>query len=294
MIKSPYRIKWYFSGLALISLFLIVINYIVIPKCVPVDADYKEPIVSFFNNMIALSISGIVASWALLFFTPRTLKNSDIDIINPHDIKFMLEKLVFNTERFCYLGHTARWNRSVTLEKLRSDAEFRKIRKEISLVILDPNDIPSCQYYCDFGHSNRNKGNNISNINDVRSELLTTILTCIKYQKSPFLDISLFVTNKVSLFRLDISDSAILLTKPYSDEPALHFPQDTFFYSSYKEEFKIVRDQSRKINLDVNISNLTAKNFVQLIEISGVTCDGMEESLFEEIINQSKKLDSPY
>lgn len=294
MIKSPYRIKWYFAGLTLIVLILLALNYVAVPNFVSEEVVYKEALVSFLNNMIALSISGIVASWALLFFTPRTLKNSDIDIVNPHDISHMLEALASKTECFCYLGHTARWNRAVTLEKLKCDAESRKTRKDITLIILDPDNNFSCEYYCNFGHASRDKGNKISNANDVRTELLSTVLACMRYQQSPFLDINLFVTDKVSFFRLDISDTAILLTKPYSDEPALHFPKDTFFYSSYKEEFKIVRDQSRRINIDASEPELSPENCAQLLEKAGVSTDGLDKKMIEKIISCSNSSVRPY
>ncbi|MFP3355526.1 hypothetical protein R0K04_29730, partial [Pseudoalteromonas sp. SIMBA_153] len=76
-----------------------------------------------------------------------------IEILHPKDLKSELERIADDTDIYYYMGHTARWNRSVTLEKLRRKSESKRTRIEVSLLILNPNNRDLCKYYSSFGHS---------------------------------------------------------------------------------------------------------------------------------------------
>lgn len=265
-----------------------IINYLLLPPQSPVA------LVSFLNNLIALIASTIAASAAVLFFTPKTVKSSDINVVDPHDLHNALDALVNDTETHEYLGHTARWNRAKTLERLLEKAKRTRSTKTITWIILDPNDNKACEYYSQFGHANRGKGATIITKKDVKIELLTTILICLKYRKEPFIDINLYLNNKISLFRLDITESGILLTKPYSDEPAIMFPNGTFFYRSYKEEFHIAKKQSKVVNLDIEQLEFNPNNCRSMLKELGINHNDLTDVTIESIIKQVNKPVKPY
>ena len=198
------------------------------------------------------------------------------------------------TERFSYYGHTARWNRSVTFPKILEEAKDLRVTKYIDLIIIDPDDASACNLYASFGHGERKKGRKIQSVTDVRIELLTTFLCCIEINKSPFIEIGLYVTDKVSISRFDISDNALMLTKPYQGDPALYFPKNTFFYSSYKEEFNVAKQQCKRINLDISEKDIKESNLKKALCEAGFQADYVDSEFGKELLETFGKVEKPY
>ena len=115
------------------------------------------------------------------------MRESELEIINPNDLRQELKSLITNTNYLKYSGHTARWNRSTSLDYLIQEANTEKRNKEIELIILDPTDDFSCNYYSSFGHSKREKGNSINDLKDIKIELVSTILISLIKNNNPFL-----------------------------------------------------------------------------------------------------------
>lgn len=292
--KSPYKIRIYLLGISGVLILLIALNYYVLPLIHDYFGfSYSSTVSSFFNNIIALVGSSLFASGFYLLLTPSGLSENDINLIYSHDIKGLLKNMVNETERFSYLGHTARWNRSFSLPKLREISNDKKSTRHVDLVIIDPNCEASCLYYSQFGHANRDKGGEVKSIHDVRVELITTYLCCVKENMSPFMEVNLHFTKNVSLFRYDISDNGILLSKPYKGDPALYFPKGTFFYDSYKQEFNIAKDQSDRVYLE-RIEVLDYESVKQLLLAADIFDDYMNEDFVDAVWCSYQEMTSPY
>jgi hypothetical protein len=295
IIKSPAKLRAYFISLVVFLVFMIVANYYLLPKAfIYFEGDYDGAIPSFINNLIALLGSSLIASGFIWFVTPSGLDSSDVNVISSHDIKDILNSMLNKTERFSYYGHTARWNRAVTFPKILEQAKDLRVTKHIDLIIIDPDDASACKLYASFGHGERKKGRKIQSATDVRIELLTTFLCCLEINESPFIEIGLYVTDKVSISRFDISDNALMLTKPYQGDPALYFPKNTFFYSSYKEEFNIAKQQCKKINLDIAEKDIKVSNLKKVICEAGFQASYVDSEFEKELLMAFGKVENPY
>lgn len=295
IIKSPVKLKAYFVGLALLLVLMILSNYYLLPEAFfYFGGDYEGAIPSFINNLIALLGSSLIASGFIWFVTPSGLDSNDVNVISSHDIKYFLNSMLNRTERFSYYGHTARWNRAVTFPKILEQAKDLRVTKHIELTIIDPDDVSACNLYASLGHGERKKGREIQSATDVRVELLKTFLCCLEINKSPFIEISLFLTDRVSIFRFDISDNALMLTKPYQGDPALYFPKNTFFYSSYKEEFNVAKQQCKKINLDVSAKDIKASNLKEVLCEAGFRAGYVDSEFEKELLSAFGKVEKPY
>ncbi len=295
VIKSPYKLRVYFIGLVMVLVFMIVANYYLLPKAfIYFGSNYEGAIPSFINNLIALLGSSFIASGFIWFVTPSGLNSNDVNVISSHDIKDFLNSMLNRTERFSYYGHTARWNRAVTFPKILEEAKDLRVTKYIDLIIIDPDDASACNLYASFGHGERKKGRKIQSATDVRIELLTTFLCCIEINKSPFIEIGLYVTDKVSISRFDISDNALMLTKPYQGDPALYFPKNTFFYSSYKEEFNVAKQQCKRINLDISEKDIKESNLKKALCEAGFQADYVDSEFGKELLETFGKVEKPY
>lgn len=295
IIRSPYKLRAYFVSLVIFLVFMVIANYYLFPKAfIYFGRDYEGAIPSFINNLIALLGSSLVASGFIWFVTPSGLDSNDVNVISSHDIKDFLNSMINGTERFSYYGHTARWNRAVTFQKIMEQAEDLRVTKYIDLIILDPDDTSACSLYASFGHGERKKGRKIQSETDVRIELLTTFLCCLEINKSPFIEIGLYVTDRVSISRFDISDNALMLTKPYQGDPALYFPKNTFFYSSYKEEFNVAKQQCKKIVLDISEKDIKASNLKKALCEAGFQSDYVDNEFEKELLKAFGKIEKPY
>lgn len=295
IIKSPVKVRLYFFVLSIFFIVLVATNYYMLPKLfLHFNTPYNEALSSFLNNIIALVGSSLLASGFFWFIMPSGLESSDVNVIASYDIKTTLSSMINNTERFYYYGHTARWNRAVTFPKILEQANDSKSTKYIELIIINPDDEKACQFYASFGHGNRNNGRKIQSIRDVRIELLTTFLCCLESSKSPFIKFDLSVTNKISISRLDISDNALLLSKPYHGDPALHFPRDTFFYTSYKEEFNVAKQQCRKINLDMDKKDINNKTIPEILCKAGFNKDYINDDFTNDLLQAFGDIKKPY
>ena len=274
---------------------MIAANYYLLPKAfIYFGSDYEGATLSFVNNLIALLGSSLIASGFIWFLTPSGLDSNDVSVISSHDIKGFLDSMLNRTERFSYYGHTARWNRAVTFPKILEQAKDLRVTKHIDLIIIDPDDASACKLYASFGHSERKKGRKIQSATDVRIELLTTFLCCLEINKSPFVEIGLYVTDRVSVSRFDISDNALMLTKPYQGDPALYFPKNTFFYSSYKEEFYVAKRQCKKINLDISDKDIKESNLKKALCEAGFQADYVDSEFEKELLKAFSKVEKPY
>ncbi|WP_336273162.1 hypothetical protein [Vreelandella indica] len=295
IIKSPAKIRLYFITLAAFLALLIIANYYLLPKAfVYFGGVYEGAVLSFFNNMIALLGSSLLASGFFWFVTPSGLDSSDVNVIAPHDVKNILNSMLDKTERFYYYGHTARWNRAVAFPKILETANDSRTTKYIEALIIDPDSEDACKFYASFGHANRVKGRNIRSVRDVRLELLTTTLVCLRINSSPFINFELSVTNKVAISRLDISDSALIMTKPYPGDPALHFPKDTFFYASYKEEFNIAKQQGRKINMEASKIDISSENIKEILFEAGFDVSYFDVDFERDLLHALNNIEKPY
>jgi len=295
IIKSPTKLRAYFVGLVIFLVLMIFANYYLLPKAFIYFGDsYGGAIPSFINNLIALLGSSLIASGFICFVTPSGLDSSDVNVISSHDIKDFLNSMINRTERFSYYGHTARWNRAVTFPKILEHANDLRVTKHIDLIIIDPDNASTCELYASFGHGERKKGREIQSATDVRIELFTTFLCCLEINKSPFIEVGLYVTDRVSISRFDISDNALMLTKPYQGDPALYFPKDTFFYSSYKEEFNVAKQQCKKINLNISEKDIKTSNLKKIICEAGFKTDYVDSEFEKEVLKTFGNVEKPY
>ncbi|MFX4218555.1 hypothetical protein ACOL3B_06590 [Aliarcobacter butzleri] len=295
--QSPFKFKIFLLCSIIGLIILLVINFYILPIYFESPTTLLKTLTDVFNNFTALLISSLFGVLFLYMLTPKVMSKSEIIKLEPRDLKNNLEEILKDAEFYYYYGHTARWTRSVTLPKLYEYALNKKITKEISITILDPNNIELLKYFKTYGHGERDKGNIINNIKDLKKELLSTILIGLMYDKKSFFKVNLYLSSKVSLFRFDLSDKAAILTKPHPLDPALKVYNGTFFYQSYKEEIKISQEQSRKLDFDkVEILNkeISINNLKRIFEELNLKINDLDDNDIKDIFFNIANLKKPY
>lgn len=297
--NSPYKFKVFLS-LSIVGLvILLFINFYILPTYMGTNPSLKDTTFSVINNITALILSSLGAILFLYYFTPKVMNETDIKIIMPSDLKNYLNYILNNTKSYSYLGHTARWTRSTTLPKLYSIAKAENDTKIVNIVIINPNKDKLLNYYKDFGHGQRSKGNKIKEAKDVQKELLTTILICYLFNKKDFFQIKLYLSSKISLFRIDMSEDSAIMTKPYPLEPGVMFYKKTFFYKSYAEEIKIAQEQSKlldfnKANFNIDEENINIENTKKILKKMKLKIDNLDDEDIISIIDNAKRPVIPF
>lgn len=249
IIKSPFLLKWYFYILFFVLFLLYFFNYygfnnIIIPLFFDEKIAYSGVIKAVVEDVISIGTVTFLGSAFYWWITPSGINEGDVNVIYSHDIHSTLSSLVHNTEYFYYLGHTARWNRNFSLPMLKDIAEKSRTTKIVELVVLDPRDEELCKFYIDQDFSRLNEKSSPNAVVELQAEIVATIFKCIQFNSHSFIDSKVYLSKNVTISRLDISQTGIMLTKPYKGDPALFFPVNTFFYNSYKEEYRVAKSQA--------------------------------------------------
>lgn len=299
IIKSPVALRKYFGMLIGFLILLIFLNYYGFEKIIlhcfsDNSVTYSGPFKSFFENMISIAAVTLLGASFYWWITPTGISEGDVNVIYSHDIKSTLKNLVHDTEYFFYLGHTARWNRKTSFPEIRNSAENKRTTKRIEAVILDPRDLKACKFYVEQDFSNREKGSVVNSVKDLQIELITTMFKCIELNHSKFVECHIYLTKNVSISRFDISGKGILLSKPYKGDPALLFPADTFFYNSYKEEYRVAKNQADEFVFENGEFNVSKESVKKLLKKLDPNEEFFDESIADRVLETLTKMQSPY
>jgi len=300
LLGNKYRIRRYFLfGLTgLLAFFFL--RFFVLPYLANTPLlNPTEIAVVTIDNIIVAIIVVLSTTAFILFITPPSTRKPEVSVVESGNLKYALEEELKDTKEFWYRGHTARWSRSVTFSKLAKSARKDKRTIRIFLIILDPNSDAVCESYANFQNKFGQSKNNIEPLkHEIRLELLATILSAYAWaNKEPLLKISIGLWDKLSLFRVDLSDSAAIITKPDIDEPALSFPAGTRFFMSFREDLQVSYSQSRVLpekKSNIRFGNLSPKNLKQFFANIGIRCNDINDNSLRKIIEMSEKPETPY
>lgn len=85
-----------------------------------------------------------------------------------------------------------------------------------------------------------------------------------------------------------------MLTKPYQLDPAHYFLKNTFFYSSYKKGSNVVKQQCKKINLDISEVDIKSSNLKKVFCEAVFQTDDIDSDFEKELLRAFAKIEKPY
>jgi hypothetical protein len=66
-------------------------------------------------------------------------------------------------------------------------------------------------------------------------------------EEEHLLDVDVFLKPMVSVFRFDMSDTALVITKEDPKEPALRSRHHSYFYDAFREDMRLSQRQGRQL-----------------------------------------------
>lgn len=299
LLTNKYRRRIFFASGITALVALVSMRFFIIPYFAnqPVQ-DFSSIINAILDNLMVALVSGISVTALILWLTPPDLRKADVEVIESAELKNVLSEALKQTSEFWYAGHTARWTCSVTLRQLKSEAELEGVSKKIHITILDPTDLKACQRYAKLRNRLQIEKEPVSSLEAKHQlELYSTIVSAYVWRtEAPLLDIEIGLSDKVSIFRVDLSSNAAIVTTPGTRKPALKFSSGSTFYKLFREEVILNHLQSRLLPLNVigvPFKQLDIDNTRRLLTSLIPNLD-LDDREIEEIIRIAKKAENPY
>ena len=125
------------------------------------------------------------------------------------------------TDSWTHDGHIGRWVRTEAIPALTRRASRLGQTLNITLAILDPNDIDLCEQYVAYRRLISYRGDVIRNEADALIEILATVVVGAIANVGPSLDVRIAFRSTMTMTRVDISDRHVFRTLVDPRAPAV-------------------------------------------------------------------------
>jgi hypothetical protein len=230
ILSSPYqrRVIVTFSLIAIAALLL---SAILVNAFTPETRAWQ--LVS--NILVALTSSAMFAllsAGLLQFFTdPSQVESSTL--LLPGDIDRALNALAYAAADYMLYVRTGRHFRAKVLPVLVDEAKAGRRRIKIEVILLDFREVELCQRYAGY----RNWS-----LEYVQTEIMSTILKLIEASRATsFVDIDLYLSKRLSTFRLDGTTDEIIITREDRGDYASRYRRSDPYFAAFDNEFGWVK-----------------------------------------------------
>lgn len=243
--KKHYR-KVFYVIMGLILGLTFTIRAFVIPYYSGTALSWGSFFLSLCDNFIVSLVITIIIGCFIFWLTPDNVLISKIEIIEPKEINPALKSVLSTTRNWIYKGTCGRYTRATTLPRLAEAARNSGFGRDITICLLNPKNEKLCKEYAIYRKSLKSADpNNPWTQESVQEEIIATAIVALKYTYlEPLLRINIFFVDHFSAFRLDISDSFVIVTKEDKEASALKADAGTYFYDSYKDDVRLTERQS--------------------------------------------------
>ncbi len=301
ILSTKHYGRIFLYTMAATALLLIVIRYFVLPIWDSTLATGWIGIVAKITDSLTVSII-VTVSVALFirWLTPESLRKTQIEVVAPREIRSLLIGAAEKSKTWTYRGACGRYTRVTTLTRMAEAAKREKSRREVRISVLDPGNDKLCVAYASYRNTFADDSRNeLWSSGSVRQEVVATILSalCSEFR---MLDINVYLLSFISVFRVDISDEFVVVTKEDPKADALRAERGTFYYSSFFDETKLYQSQSTKVELDPGINSF-ARNSIDgervksLLEQLGILSEAQLLTInFDKVASLIKDSKDPY
>jgi len=296
--KKYYRRILFASGLST-AIALIATRFFIIPYFTkqPVQ-DFTSILSAIIDNLFAALVSSLAITLLILWLLPASSKSTDTNIVEPAELKSVLRESLTQTSYFRYSGHTARWTCAKTLPYIVSEARARDTTIQVYVTILDPDDKRACERYALLRNRIGIEAQEPEYLRKKhRLELFAAIVSAYSWRaEEPRLDLEIGLSDKVSIFRVDLSSKAAVVTTPGVRKPALKFDSDSPFYNLFREDVISLHEQSRILPAlrGIPFKQLNLSNTKKILQDLGVDLSDLVDADINKVADMARTAENPY
>lgn len=233
----------------------------------------KTPFWDAFNNLLmSVAASGIFAITAAIYmgyFFTDPYEEAAKSFLPPQDIGGALKAIAEEASEYRIFVRTGRHFRADVLPILLDQARLRRSSIRVEVILLDFRDDAVCRKYSDFRRSTVTD-QPYWNVDYVKREIAATIVALgLAVQAHPgLIDVDLYLSARLSTFRIEGSSNAILITREDPKDPASRYLDTHRDFSAYQTELRWIREDAYKVNKNGNLPPTLVAMFGQSTELS--------------------------
>lgn len=250
------------------------------------------------GNVIATALAGTALAWLLLRLLPPPARPAVVENVPAHEIGHVLEAALPETRRWWFDGSTGRYQRATTLPEMGRLARRDGTSREVTIVILDPQDEDLCRRYANYRQGLLSGKGRSWTIESVRRDLYATLLAARAYNETEPLTVTVGLKRAMSILRYDLSDSGLVITKEGRSDPAISCPAGSFFYDAYLEDLRWNLKQARQADLTQGtlptsgFDRASAREALRAMGVYTATLD--DDSFVDDVIGAADSREHPY
>lgn len=205
---------------------------------------------SFFISVVSGGCLSLASSLYLLYFFEDPNEIAASSVLLPKDIGETLKNIAKRAPSYRIFVRTGRHFRSEILPILVNYARQNRRRIIIEIVLLDFRDEALCSKYADYRKASSFDRNSWS-LEYVQTEVLATVLKLIEAinQNRELINIHLFLSRRLSTFRIEGSSDEILVTREDPRDNAARYLRSHHDFSAFVNEFDWIRDEATEVCL---------------------------------------------
>lgn len=250
---------------------------------------------NIIDNLAAGLIVAIATSALVWLTSPRHYVDEDIAALEPWNIRPVLDAVLPTTRRYWFRGRSGRFLRTSVMPALDDAGRRESQLRELAILLPDPSERNMLADYAFYRNSLKGEAGKWS-ADRIRNEILATIITAARFTgANHFLQIAVHLKSDFSLFRLDMADDQLVLSREDPMWPAILCSGRSKFYASYIEEFRneAVSAKSphlRSVTVPTPVTGADVQSIVGALNL-GVTLTDAEAA---EVAHAIEKPDLPY
>lgn len=247
ILSSPSQ-RRSFLFLSLLLLGVGVLGTILIAIFAPNKAVWTA-INSLFVSIVAGGIFALASGLYLryLFVDPNELAASSI--LLPQDIGEALESMANKATEYKIFVRTGRHFRSEILPLLQKKSRQNRLPIRVEAVLLDFRSETVCEKYANYRKTS-SFDSCAWDIRYVQQEVLATILKLIEVSRENrgLVDVHLFLSRRLSTFRIEGSADEMLVTREDPKDTASRYLRNHRDFAAFVNEFAWIRDEAYRVN----------------------------------------------
>ncbi|KQM70604.1 hypothetical protein ASE72_14480 [Sphingomonas sp. Leaf20] len=208
---------------------------------------------SIVDNLAAGVVVAMVSSFLLWLISPKAHFEEDIAAIQPWNIHELLETPIADTKNYWFRGRSGRFMRSDVMPALDAAGRRDSVLRTLHMLLPDPTDTVMLADYAHYRGSLRDAKGTWTAAR-IQNEILATILAAARLNNANhFFDVKLHLKSDFALFRLDMSDDRLIMTREDPKWPGIVCSSRSKFYASYHEEFRNEARRAKSLDLSLAV-----------------------------------------
>jgi hypothetical protein len=248
------------------------------------------------DNLIATCIAVIIGSLTLSILADPVFDLEDISAIPAHKIHSSLIEPLPTTTNYWFRGRSGRFFRQRVLPALADAGAQSSSRRYVHLLLPDPDKQSMLEQYANYRNSLHFEKQGKWTARRVQIEVIATILAALEQSaQSQFFVPAIAVGQDFALFRIDMSDERMVMTREDPAWPGIICTHKSKFYSSYQEEIRQGMALGRALDLSRFPKNtcVADTNVASVISELGFSIP-IDEEFVKEVIAAIRHPKNPY